>query len=380
MNLRERGIAIYRALREQRRITILGPVIDASQLRAVLRRIPGDIRSARVLGPDEFAPFLRALTPLSPYLEPPLDLTFDAVIVRQDHLTALAPPLLDGLRRGYACAFANTRFALLLPRPATAPRPEAAAVMARIVALTEGCPVAAPRRTGTSLDCAILMTTFNRPAALKRSLPQLAGLGCAVVVVDDGSAGAAARENAALCDRFQVTRLVLPENRGLAAALNVGLAYLLADRSLGWISYFQDDVDVAPNAMAELRALGDPTERPLLTGYDADEHPAARQAIIAGHPVLLKSSSPAVHLHAHVAYWKSVLPIPSEYIGAPRRRWEASLEDYWIVNHAPQALTKRGLMVTCLPGRVRTFLHHAADSTWNNPNQPDPPLVNSDPP
>jgi len=31
--------------------------------------------------------------------------------------------------------------------------------------------------------------------------------------------------------------------------------------------------------------------------------------------------------------------------------------------------------VVCVPNLVRTFLFSAADSTWNNPNQPDPPLV-----
>jgi hypothetical protein len=33
-----------------------------------------------------------------------------------------------------------------------------------------------------------------------------------------------------------------------------------------------------------------------------------------------------------------------------------------------------GLLIACLPDRVRTFLFHAGDSTWDNPNRADPPL------
>jgi glycosyltransferase involved in cell wall biosynthesis len=218
------------------------------------------------------------------------------------------------------------------------------------------------------------MTTFNRPAALARSLPQVANLGYRVIVVDDGSTGAAGRENAAICERYQARRLALPDNRGLAAAMNVGFAYVMADPAVEWISYFQDDVDVTPGVMDDLRAIADRHQRPLVTAYDSHQHPTERQEEVAGRSVKLKRSSPAVHLHGHVDYWKSVMPIPSEYVGAPRRRWEASLEDYWIVNHADAALTKRGLLIASLPDRVRTFLFHAGDSTWDNPNRADPPL------
>jgi hypothetical protein len=226
----EFGWACYRALRPLRRVTIVGPLIDAFHLRAVLTRIGGDPRVVRVFGPEEFSPYLRALTPLSPCRDLPADLTFDCIVVRQDQLNLLAAPLIAVLQQAYSCAYANRRFALFGLGPLVGPPPAAAAQVARRLA-TLSAPVASTvlARTTTPTDRAILVTTFNRPAALARSLPQIAALGCAVVVVDDGSEGRLARENAVLCERYQVTRLALPENRGLAAAMNIGFSYLLAD-------------------------------------------------------------------------------------------------------------------------------------------------------
>jgi hypothetical protein len=344
-------------------------------MRAVLSRIAGDPRQVRVLGPEELSPYLRALTPLSLYRDPPLDLTFDAIVVRQDQLTALPTPVIAALHRSYACTYANVRFALLTRAASGGRSSAAAAVTRRIETLIAAMPPQTVPDTSTPDDCVILMTTFNRPAALARSLPQVAALGCRVVVVDDGTAGAAGRENASICERCRVARLAMPENRGLAAAMNIGLAYAMADPAVEWISYFQDDVDVTPDVMVGLRAIADHQQRPLVTAYDAPLHPTERQIEVAGYAVKLKGSSPAVQLHGHVEYWKSVMPIPSEYVGAPRRRWEASLEDYWIVNKAAGALTKRGLLIACLPGLVRTFLYDAGDSTWDNPNRADPPLT-----
>jgi glycosyltransferase involved in cell wall biosynthesis len=221
---------------------------------------------------------------------------------------------------------------------------------------------------------AILVTTYNRPAALARALPQLAALGHPLVVVDDGSDPGVRETNASIAAAAGVTYLALPGNRGLCAAMNVGLDYLMADRRIEWISYFQDDVDVDGRIMELMARVEDRAARPILTGYDADEHAAERRDTIGGVEVALKRTSPAVHLHAHVDYWHGVLPIPTEYLGAPRRRWEASLDDYWIVNHAPGSAARRGLLVVCIPGLVRTFLYDHADSTWGNPNDPDPAL------
>jgi hypothetical protein len=70
-----------------------------------------------------------------------------------------------------------------------------------------------------------------------------------------------------------------------------------------------------------------------------------------------------------------VLPIPSLYVGVPKRGRPGPIDDWWIVNRAPGSLEKRGLLVACVPGLVRTFLWHPDDSTWGNANLPDPPLA-----
>lgn len=379
MTVRDRIVTIgrvwYGALRPIRRTTVIGPLIEAHWMRAVLSRIDGDVRQVRVLGPEELSPYLRALTPLSSDREAPQDLTFDAIVVRQDQLTALPPAVIAALHQSYACVYANRRFALFTRAPSQAPSRAAAVVAQRVETLIAVTPAPPAPRTSTPHDCVIVMTTFNRPAALARALPQVANLGYRVIVVDDGTTGAAGRENASICEVSGAARLALPDNRGLAAAMNIGLAYAMADPAVEWISYFQDDVDVAPEVMSGLHAIADRHQRPLVTGYDAHQHATDREVEVAGYTVKLKGSSPAVHLHGHVDYWKSVMPIPSEYVGAPRRRWEASMEDYWIVNNATGALTKRGLLIACLPGLVRTFLYDAGDSTWDNPNRADPPLT-----
>lgn len=358
-----------------RRTTLVGPLQEAWWIRGILRRMRGEIGQLRLLGPDDFAPYIRHLTHLAPWFEPPRDLHFDFIVLRQDHLAALAPAFLARLRRQFACVAANRRFALFAPTATAGTRRSAAAdaVHRRIDVLIE--PV---RRPGPPLvrwhDRAVLVTTYERPTALARSLPQLAAIGAPVVVIDDRSRGDAAVRIAALCAEHGATLMVLPQNRGLAAALNVGLAYLLADRRVEWISYFQDDVDVVPDVMERLRQVEDAEERPLLTGFDAEEHAPTGADEIAGERVLWKRSSTATHLHGHAAYWRRVLPIPSQYLGAPTRRWEASQVDYWIINHAPASEGRRGRMIGCLPGLVRTFLWHSADSTWDNPNQEDPPF------
>jgi hypothetical protein len=363
------------ALRPLRRTTLIGPLQDAWLLRDILKRLPSAPGHEQILAPDEFASYLPQQITLSPDREYPGPLSIRYVVVRQDQFNALDPGLLAALKSSYGCIHANRRFVLFECGVASAPA--GASVMARLNGLPGGSgPAAVPRVIAPAArDRAILVTTYNRPSALARSLPQLASLGHMVLVVDDGSAGMARARNRTIAATSGAAYLELPANRGLCAAMNAGLSYLMADRTVEWISYFQDDVDVDPGVMAALQTVEHRDERPILTGYDADEHPAERETTIGGTRVKLKRSTPAVHLHAHVDYWRGVLPIPSEYLGAPRRRWDASLEDYWIVNHAPGSAEKRGLLVACVPNLVRTFLWDHADSTWGNPNDPDPPLT-----
>lgn len=358
--------------RAVRRGTIVGPLIDAWQLRAVLASIDGDPREVRVIGPDEFAPYLRCLTPLGSLTDDLPARAFAWVIVPQGKLAGLPASLIGRLRDDYVREMENRRYLLFRAAPpATCVEPDPE-IRARLDSLLP--PVGAGHdfpslKVPVWEDRAVLVTTFERPAALERSLPQLCRLGAPVLVVDDGSRSSAARRNQATARKHGAEYLLLPTNRGISAALNAGLAYLLADPGLQWISCLQDDVDVRPDALAALQKVEDAAMRPLLTGYDADEHLTLEETEIRGLRVLLKRATAGVHLHAHRDYWRDVLPIPTEYLGAPKRRWEASLEDSWITEGAPAAAARRGIPVVCVPGLVRTFLWHSGDSTWGNPNE-----------
>ena len=365
------------ALVSLRRTTVLGPLVDAWQIRAVVRHVSTvDGGEPRVLGPPELSPYIRLLATPTPD-QPASAVDVDYVVLRQHELAAQGARMLALLSQHFRCTLANRRFLVFAAaRPAGPEDPLAASVASRVEALLTAAPGGGPRvRRVANRTHAILVTTKDRPAALQRMLPQVAELECRVLLVDDGSSVAQRTTSEALCDAHGIDYLWLPSTRGLSTALNVGLSYLLADPACLWISYFQDDVDVHPDVMRRLRLLEDASVRPLLTGYDSAAHPIVRGQTIDGVRVVLKRSTPAVHLHAHADYWRSVMPIPSEYLGAPRRRWEASLEDYWIVNHAPASLERRGLLVTCVPGLVRTFLWSHGDSTWGNPNAPEPPLA-----
>lgn len=223
-----------------------------------------------------------------------------------------------------------------------------------------------------------LVTTYNRPIALRRSLPQIAALGWRTLVVDDGSEPhGAAEANEDVTSGLAMAYLRLPENRGLACALNVGLEYWLADKSIEWISVFQDDVDVHLRARQALEFVRDPQVRPLLTGHDAGEHAAGAMEIVNGVAVRRKANCRATHLHAHRDYWRSVMPIPTRELGAPKRmpgqlRGLGSNVDHWIVRDAPNAAKE----VWCIPNLVRSFHWRADQSFWGDEAraEEEPPL------
>lgn len=225
------------------------------------------------------------------------------------------------------------------------------------------------------MKIACLVTTYNRPDALARSLPQIVALGAPVLVVDDGSSRLSGIE----VDMAGVDWLYMPSNRGLAAALNIGLSYWLADKSITHISYFQDDVDVRPETLKVLSLHQG--RHPLVTGHDAPEHKAHRQRLRDGLPLMLyKHSIRATHMHGSVGFWRSVMPIPTNELGTPKRngsgRGIGSDVDWWIVRDAPCSIQKTKQEILCVPGLVRSFLCHAADSCWNNESRggEEPPL------
>ena len=223
------------------------------------------------------------------------------------------------------------------------------------------------------MTTACIVTTYNRPDALARSLPQVVALGAPTLVLDDGSPDELAWD---LADHHGAAYLCLPTNRGLACALNVGLAYWFADPAIEWISCFQDDVDVRPDCLSVMsavaRAHGNPRAA-IYTGHNAAEHDGVLLDDHGGADVLLKTNSRATHMHAHRDYWAGVMPIPTRELGAPKRtgddptvRGLGSNVDWWVYRDAPQSVVARGGHVICVPGLVRTFLWEAKDSTWNN--------------
>lgn len=226
----------------------------------------------------------------------------------------------------------------------------------------------------------VIVTTHNRVDALQRSLPQIVALGAPVLVVDDGS-----EIDQGLCDAQKLSMFDcraeyfrLPGNRGLAAALNIGLSYWLADKSIKWISYFQDDVDVHPatlEIMATLQSHGE-----IMTGHDAVAHKSHGSATLNGIPILYKWSSAGVHIHASADFWKGIMPIPTFALGAPMRkgpgRGVGSNVDWWIVRDCVRSSKALGKQIICVPHLVRTFFWEAKDSSWNNsqPTGEEPPL------
>lgn len=211
----------------------------------------------------------------------------------------------------------------------------------------------------------IVVTTCNRSQALKRSLPQIVALGAPALVVDDSLSEE--KLNREICIHNHANYLRLPQNRGLACALNVGLSFWLADKQVEWVSYFQDDVDVHPSLFKEIGKICKDHSLWLFTGHDSPDHPTVKDC----GEYKLKDSCAGIHMHASREFWKSVMPVPTNSLGTPKRilgreRGMGSDVDWWIVKNSPNSVQKRGGSVICLPGLVRTFLHRAEDSSWGN--------------
>jgi glycosyltransferase involved in cell wall biosynthesis len=198
-------------------------------------------------------------------------------------------------------------------------------------------------------SCAIVITTYNSPENLARSLPQIAALGAPVLVVDDGSTPESALKNQQLAEQYGAQLLRSPTHQRQANALNLGISQWLAEPTIAWISYFRDDVNVRAdtlNVLSQIQSLASP----ILTGRDDPDHPALQSETIAHHAILLKRSSPGIHFHAHRSYWAAVLPIPT-----PALPGRGTDEDWWITAWSPNSIVKQGGNLVCVPGLVSTF-------------------------
>lgn len=365
----ERAVRSHRILgrlrRDWRRHGVLA-ALDRTKIAAERTVVPFDLSAARPLAATHHAIFLLQ----------DLD-RFDAVALDVERLTDVDPRLLHALRTAFQCVWMGPPFAMFIrgTAPGRGPgHPRLRDLLDRMAVLEspEGRGFT-PHRPGpggapSGSKVAVAVTTYERPMALARSLPQIVALGAPVLVVDDGSRPEAALINRAACEREGAHYLHLPGNRGLPAAMNIALDFWLADPLVEWISYLQDDVDVRPELLEVMGSLQNAESAPLLTGFDAPDHPTVSTSEVGARKSKMKRTSPAVHLHAHRAYWASVMPIPSPYLGAPKRAIGASLEDWWITCHAPHSVERRGILLPCVPGLVTTFLSHRDDSTWDNPS------------
>lgn len=224
-----------------------------------------------------------------------------------------------------------------------------------------------------SFNCGIIVTTFNRPEALLRTLRSLVALGSPILVVNDGGRDVLAPEVGAAIptdlDAADISVLSLPQNRGLAGALNIGLSWFLCDTSITHICYCQDDVEVDPLLLHVFETLSRKFSdgRTLLTGHDAKEHRHHRSDSYQGIDFHYKYACRATQMFASRAAWSSVMPIRSKGLGFPKKdppdgdRGRGSDVDWWIVRDSPKKLT-----TVCVPGLVRTFLWKGEDSCWAN--------------
>lgn len=212
----------------------------------------------------------------------------------------------------------------------------------------------------TKPNCAAIITTYNRPWCLEKSLPSVMKLGVPTVVVDDGSSPGHLQANQEIASRYQVPLLHLPSHREQSSAINVGVSYWLADPDIAWISCFQDNVLVQPDLLRRLVLVQDADSRPLLTGRDDPDHATFKTDTIAGETVHLKRSTSGAHFHAHRDYWAAILPIPTPYLNAPKPNDATPYkggtdEDWWITTWSPDSVAKQGGYVVCLPDLVSVF-------------------------
>lgn len=219
---------------------------------------------------------------------------------------------------------------------------------------------------------ASIVTVCGRPWALRRSLPQILKTGDPVLVVDDSRTDADADACREVVSKVgEALYMRVPQNRGLACAMNLGLDFWLADEEVKWISYFQEDVDVDSHAHKYLALVGENSRHRILTGRDAREHATVQEETVMGVRLKLKKSTAGTHLFAARNYWMSVYPIPTRRLGAPmplpgQARGLGSNVDWWICTRAPRSAAALGGFVACAPGFVRTFLIKKSESCWDN--------------
>lgn len=217
----------------------------------------------------------------------------------------------------------------------------------------------------------IIVSAYNRPWALKRTLRSLRRLNAPMLVVDDHSSLVSRWRNRIIALTAGADYLQLPRNLGLAHAVNAGMAHFLARLDINWISVFDSDCETSPDTLDVFARITPhfQADRTLFTGYRSPCHHEHEAREVAGHHVLIARSCSGQHLHAHRDYWMTVLPIPTAYSRAPQPTGgvyigQGSDQDWWVSCWCPRSGVKRGGDVVIVPGLVTTF--GAGHSTWGS--------------
>jgi predicted O-methyltransferase YrrM len=325
----------------------------------------------QLVGPNEFMDLFPKNYPYRLLHRLPLG-SLDALVVHKGMIDELDQNCLDAYLARWKPVFANTVFVVLAPRhrfsffSKKVPPKHVVSLTKAIENYRRQPPVRPARRSST----VILVTTYNRPEALQRSLPTLVALNAPILVVNDGSDAIWETAYAAIQKEFPIQMMNLPLNRGLPHALNCGLSHWLADPDVEWISYFQDDVEARPDTLTMLARFQDAAAQPILSGRFSSAHQVIKRETRDGIELIYQRMCPGIHLHAHRRYWEGVMPIPTPYLGAPKkdspRPGQGADEDWWITCWAPQSIGKNGGAVCVVPGLVRTFSAAASQSSWNN--------------
>lgn len=217
----------------------------------------------------------------------------------------------------------------------------------------------------------ILITTYDRPALLRRSLESL--FECTqgefqVLVSDDGSPG---EETAQVLgdssDKIAQTLLGRTE-AGLVDSFNRLFEASVALGPVEFVCYAQDDVTYTPDWLKKCVHVLElfPGELGFVTGFDAPEHTSHGALSQNGVVVVRKLYTRATHLIARREFWESVGPVPrrnpdGSVRGRPDSGRGSNVDWYWM-KHAERSSEKQGKMVGCLRGLVE----HQGEghSTW----------------
>jgi len=317
-------------------------------LDAISRRYsPGD----SLLAPNEFLHFFDSIYPIHIRRSMIIDERIDWFLLHKGMLQRVDPSIVEEAL-DLSAHFANEVFALFGRRDGKLPdeqRPHLRPVIDWRRSL----------RPVVEMDGhAALVTTIDRPTLLERCLKSLVGQFNRILVVDDGSQSVARDRNATAASRAGAEYVHLGHNRGHACACNVGLAMLLADLNISWISKFDDDTELVSGGINRLklvtRACGTAGHRNLYSGYAAPEHRVHCEQMILGEKVLICRSCSGQHMHAHRSFWVDVLPMPTPYAQAPKSAGgvfpgQGCETDWWCANWAPRSAVKRGSLSCTKP-------------------------------